>query len=115
MKKRMGNACLIKPYDDHPVCDVVIYYPSPYFGKESEYEKDLLTGMMVSKGGCRVSAEIFQKKELCYTVCYIRKGVVDFIGNRIFELETSDMRDVLWLIRDGINWTRDRHPGGGNS
>ena len=82
--------------------EIICWEDCPYFGKQADY--DLVDGWYRPKGNTHhsIDPKLFDKKQTCYTICFIKLGIPDYVENRPMELVDSDLRPFLFLLRAGI-------------
>jgi hypothetical protein len=105
-KTRKGDLELREVPGNNPYqLEIVKWYENPYYGKEHLYEQiDPYTYRSKTAAPfIHVDISCFENPECCYTICFIKKGVVDFVGNRTNNLDNiQEYKDYLWLLRKGI-------------
>ena len=100
---RKNNLELRKSFGHNKRFEIVKWQENHYYQKESEYIK---VGDFYKKENYSysINESCFENPETCYVISFIENGIVDFVGNRVIELETiQEFIDYFFLLRSGIN------------
>ena len=90
-----------------PSWHIDFFYPNPYYGKESDYDKD---GDFYIKPNTeipvRIHKDCFKYKESCYAVAAFERDSngyyeLKFIGDRPLNLKKKDFEDFMKLVKFG--------------
>jgi len=109
--KRIGNVGARRMADYEYKYEIVLYYPNPFYGKESEYIqsdkpeflcKPSATGAYIRTTGSYIHKDCFINPESCYVVARISNDDdpdVRSVGLRPWDLEEQDKKDFEQVIR----------------
>lgn len=102
---RRNNLELRKTFgDNNKRFEIIKWQENPYYQKESEYIKE--DDFYYKEEICSFSIHksCFEDPESCYVVSFIENGIVDFVGDRVIELESiQEFKDYFFLLRSGIS------------
>lgn len=101
---KRNNLELRKCQGENTRFEIVKWVDNDLFGKECEYPI-LQNGMRYKTNRPQrgFSEGLFTIKQLCYTIVLIEKGIPDFIGDRLYELENKEeFIDFIWLLRSAV-------------
>lgn len=100
---RKNNIELVKVEGNNKNFQIICWQKNQYYGNESSFEKDG-DYYQANFWDFRIHKSCFENPESCYVICFIKDGIVEFVGDRPIELETiEEMRDFLFLLRSGIS------------
>ena len=105
-KFRIGNIGVL-PYinDDKYACEIVCYYPNPYYGKDDEYpeyQPDPNFRVYPDHPHCKVHKDCFKHEESCYVVAYAtceEESDIISVGPRPWELNDEDKASFETVIK----------------
>lgn len=105
--KSRRNNLELKQINNPNFFEIVKWEPNPYYNKQNEYTKVGEYYKPQNSFG-NIHESCFINKEMCYTLAYVERGVVRYVGNRPFDnlKNTTEFKDFLYLIRLGVKWSQ---------